>query len=204
MKPNAIPNKECLAKLWAHESLRVFCDRLIDDDDRKYFQTMVCDSLKVQFKMGFTYEDLFESEQKLVFADYTKMGVPREDRKYEEVTDTSKMPQLFADYLDEYNAENKEMKLVFFWDACDHISRLARVLRQPRGNAMLVGVGGSGKQSLTRFAAYMSEMKCFQIELTKGYGVVKFREDLKKCFMTAGTEKTEEGAIGQPIVFLFA
>ena len=72
------------------------------------------------------------------------------------------------------------MRLVFFWDAIEHVSRLARVLRQPRGNAMLVGVGGSGKQSLTRFAAYLAEMKCFQIELTKGYGYMEFREDLKK------------------------
>ena len=204
MKPQAIPNKECLAKLWAHESLRVFCDRLIDDEDRKYFMDMIIDALKVQFKMGWSYEDLFDSEQKLVFGDYTKMGTPRDDRKYEEVADTTKLPQLFADYLDEYNAENKEMRLVFFWDACDHVNRLARVLRQPRGNAMLVGVGGSGKQSLTRFAAFMSEMKCFQIELTKGYGINEFREDLKKCFFTAGIEKTEDGKIGVPIVFLFA
>merc|ERR1719230_223941 len=154
--------------------------------------------------MSWSHEELFESEQKLVFGDYTKMGVAREDRKYEEVTDTTKMSQLFTDYLDEYNAENKEMRLVFFWDACDHVSRLARVLRQPRGNAMLVGVGGSGKQSLTRFAAFISEMKCFQIELTKGYGYNEFREDLKKLYFTAGTEKTEDGKIGCPIVFLFA
>jgi len=204
MKPSQIPSKETLAKLWAHEALRVFSDRLIDDSDRAYFGGMIVDSLKVQFKMSYTYEDLFESEQKLVFGDYTKMGTAREDRKYEEVVDTTKLSQLFCDYLDEYNAENKEMRLVFFWDAIDHISRLARVLRQPRGNAMLVGVGGSGKQSLTRFAAYMSDMKCFQIELTKGYGVNEFREDLKKCFFTAGSDKTEEGEIGTPIVFLFA
>ena len=204
MRPTAIPSKETLAKLWAHESLRVFCDRLIDDEDRNYFTGMVADALKVQFKMSWSHEELFESEQRLVFGDYTKMGVPREDRKYEEVADTSKLSQLFTDYLDEYNAENKEMRLVFFWDACDHISRLARVLRQPRGNAMLVGVGGSGKQSLTRFSAFMSEMKCFQIELTKGYGYNEFREDLKKLYFTAGTEKTEDGKIGCPIVFLFA
>ena len=113
--------------------------------------------------MPWSHEELFESEQKLVFGDYAKMGVPRDDRRYEEIADTGKLPQLFADYLDEYNPENKEMRLVFFWDAIDHVSRLARVLRQPRGNAMLVGVGGSGKQSLTRFASFMAEMRCFQV-----------------------------------------
>lgn len=124
----------------------------------------VAEALKVAFKMPWSHEELFESDTKLVFGDYGKMGVPREDRRYEEIADTSKLSQLFTDYLDEYNSENKEMRLVFFWDAIDHVSRLARVLRQPRGNAMLVGVGGSGKQSLTRFASFMAEMKCFQAQ----------------------------------------
>ena len=42
------------------------------------------------------------------------------------------------------------MNLVFFKDAMEHISRVARVLRLEKGNAMLVGVGGSGRQSLAR------------------------------------------------------
>ena len=150
--------------------MRVFCDRLIDNDDREYFRTLISDYVKAQFKLPWTKEELFEGENKLVFGDYMRMGVPREDRRYEDVPDTSKIPKLFGDYLDEYNAENKEMRLVFFWDACDHVSRLARVLRQPRGNAMLVGVGGSGKQSLTRLAAFISSMQVFQLKLTASYG----------------------------------
>lgn len=47
---------------------------------------------------------------------------------------------------------------------------------------MLVGVGGSGKQSLTRFAAHISGFKTFQIELSRGYGAAEFREDLKKLY----------------------
>ena len=61
------------------------------------------------------------------------------------------------------------MHTVFFMDAVEHITRIARILRQPRGNAMLVGVGGSGKSSLTRFATCMGGFKIFSVELTRGW-----------------------------------
>ena len=74
------------------------------------------------------------------------------------------------------------MPAVFFQDAIEHVVRVSRVLRQPRGNVMLVGVGGSGKQSLTRFAAHVGGFNTYQIELSRGYGNAEFREDLKKLY----------------------
>jgi dynein heavy chain len=62
----------------------------------------------------------------------------------------------FQDYLEDYNrTASKQMKLVFFMDCIEHITRLARTFRSERGNALLVGVGGVGKKSLTRLASHL-------------------------------------------------
>ena len=104
--------------------------------------------------------------------------------------------QVMVEFMMGYNVEfNKEDDLVFFEDAVLHLSRLTRVLRQPRGNALLVGVGGSGRQSLVRMAAFMADQKCFQIAVTRGYGMVEFRDDLKKALLDAGCDD-------KPMVFL--
>jgi len=101
------------------------------------------------------------------------------------------------EYLEEYNSSVKnQMKLVMFLDACDHVSRISRVVRQPLGNALLLGVGGSGRQSLSRLSTYMANYKLFQIEVVKGYGMQNWREDVKRALMQAGVEN-------KPTTFLF-
>ncbi len=56
------------------------------------------------------------------------------------------------------------------------VTRLVRVISQLRGNMLLVGIGGSGRQSLTRLAAYICKFTVFQVEVTKQYRKQEFRE----------------------------
>ncbi len=196
IKPANMPDSRTFVRLWIHECCRVFQDRLISMEDKTWFSQTLHSLLKSKFSLEWDYNETFV-KNRILFGDYLKMGVTGDDRLYEQIAEPQKLSRLFENYLEEYNLSRpKTMNLVFFMDCIEHVSRIARVIRTPRGNCMSVGVGGSGKQSLTRLAAFMADYKCVQIELTRGYGSNEFREDIKKLFMIAGVERA-------PVVFLF-
>lgn len=75
----------------------------------------------------------------------------------------------------------KGINIVLFDDAIRHLLRISRIIQLSRGSALLVGVGGSGKQTLTRLAAFIGRhKKCKQIILTKNYANKDFFEDFKE------------------------
>mmetsp|Transcript_119545 Transcript_119545/g.274003 ORF Transcript_119545/g.274003 Transcript_119545/m.274003 type:complete len:100 (-) Transcript_119545:218-517(-) len=91
-----------------------------------------------------------------------------DSRTYDEVPDLPKMKEKLEEYLDDYNNEHThQMPLVIFLDFGEHVARICRIVDQPSGNALLLGVGGSGRQSSSRLAAYICESQVFQIEVRR-------------------------------------
>eukprot|EP00937_MAST-01D_sp_MAST-1D-sp2_P000693 g693.t1 len=208
VKPHEAFDADAAVRLWTHECLRVFGDRLVDDHDRNWFLEH-CKGMSIKF-FGKKFEAVFAHLQpaegeiglndvrKLVWGDYMKADLVPENRPYEEVIDMEELGTVMDNYLVEFNAmSRKQMNLVMFLFAIEHVSRVARVLKMPGGNALLVGVGGSGRQSVSRLAAFICDFEVKQIEISKQYGKLEWRDDLKALLSAAGTGQRE-------ILFLFS
>ena len=167
-------------RLWCHEVMRVFYDRLTDDRDRLWLIELLRERVKTRFGQDFDKicKHLQTDEngdaigipqaRRLLFGDFE---FPDSKRTYEEMKNPDNVIQVCNTYLEEYNSVSKKpMELVLFLFMIEHITRICRVLRSPGGNALLVGVGGSGRQSCTRLAASIMDYTVVEIEISKTYG----------------------------------
>uniref|UniRef100_A0A8D3BG74 AAA+ ATPase domain-containing protein n=1 Tax=Scophthalmus maximus TaxID=52904 RepID=A0A8D3BG74_SCOMX len=180
-------------RVWRNECLRIFHDRLIDETDKALVQGHIKNLIEEHFKSDM--EAVIRDP--ILFGDYRTALSETEPRVYEDILDFDASKALFQEILGEYNENMARMYLVLFDDALDHLTRVHRIIRIDRGHALLVGVGGSGKQSLTKLAAFAAGCEVFEIALSRGYGETNLREDLKTLYLKLGIENKK-------VVFLFS
>nr|XP_046243361.1 dynein axonemal heavy chain 10 [Scatophagus argus] len=191
-KPDRFLTVTQFVRVWRNECLRIFHDRLIDKSDKALVQGHIKNLIEEHFKsdMDAVMRD------PILFGDYRAALSETESRVYEDIQDYSASKALFQGILEEYNENKSQMNLVLFDDALEHLTRVHRIIRIDRGHALLVGVGGSGKQSLTKLAAFSADCEVFEITLSRGYSESNFREDLKTLYLKLGIENKK-------MVFLF-
>ncbi|XP_070580768.1 dynein axonemal heavy chain 3-like [Ptychodera flava] len=205
LMPNThLQETDKLIRLWIHEVYRVFYDRLIDDKDRITFFEIIKEMTQSHFKVSIdkvlshlspSGKVIDDNIRSLFFGDY--MNPDADIKIYDEVVDLKELTAVMEHYLEEYNMISKApMSLVMFKFAIEHISRISRVLKQDNGHALLIGIGGSGRQSATKLATFMADYDLFQIEITKNYTKTEWRDDIRKLMVKAGCE-------GKQTTFLF-
>lgn len=143
--------------------MRVYHDRLVCQEDRLYFYKLLQDVCTNYFNttvLKFPDSDKnFLRPPVLLFGDFMN-AASKESRIYKEIINIEKLKVVLMENLMDFNMiHNKDMQIIFFIDAIEHITRIARILRSERGNALLVGVSGMGKQSLTKLASHINTYK---------------------------------------------
>lgn len=158
-----------------------------------------------------TYRNLCKSEKNPIFCSFLN-----EKMLYEEVVDMEYLKRFIENSIKEYNSNSDFVPLneLLFRDYIEHICRIVRVISQPMGHILLIGIGmrfmcflfkyylislflgGSGKSSLAKIASWLCKYSIFTIELTKSYGTSEFKEDLKLIY-------SETGIKNQPTSFVF-
>uniref|UniRef100_A0A672VBK3 Dynein axonemal heavy chain 17 n=1 Tax=Strigops habroptila TaxID=2489341 RepID=A0A672VBK3_STRHB len=179
--PACLKQPQDLVKLYLHESTRVYRDKMVEEKDYGTFD-------KIQLEMVKKFYDSHVVKQTKRMNVYCHFAKGISEPCYRPVPTWEELNQILVEALDNYNEVNPAMNLVLFEDAMCHVCRINRILESPRGNALLVGVGGSGKQSLTRLAAFISSLEVFQITLRKGYGIPELKADLANQYLKAGVK----------------
>lgn len=119
-----------------------------------------------------------------IFTSFHKDG----DNMYQPAPDWKTLKRALMEKLHVYNESNPAMNLELYKQAMEHVARIVRIIEQPRGNALLVGVGGSGKQSLAKLASSICGFDVFQITVTGSYGMADLKLDLQQLYIKAGVK----------------
>lgn len=180
-----------MIRLWVHECERVFADRMITEQDLTRYMELV-EVVAKKYYDGVNQEQVFARPN--IFTTFTFQSAD-DEMTYTGISDAGKLRSVVQDKLNEYNESNAVMNLVLFDMAVEHICRTTRTIDKPRGNCLLVGVGGSGKQSLARLSSFICGCDVFQITVTSSFGVNDFKENLLELFTKAGIK-------GQPTSFI--
>eukprot|EP01022_Parablepharisma_sp_SALTPOND_P028312 TRINITY_DN70784_c2_g1_i1.p1 TRINITY_DN70784_c2_g1~~TRINITY_DN70784_c2_g1_i1.p1 ORF type:complete len:4393 (-),score=612.94 TRINITY_DN70784_c2_g1_i1:3426-16604(-) len=194
--PHAIKKEEDMIKLWAHESIRVFHDRLVSTKDREVFMKLLKGHMKEHFEKEW---DSLVSSEPLIFSNFVPCVYPDGDTTkepisgiYAEVADMALLKSTMESYLNKYNAETQKGKLeiVLFMSAIEHIAQILRVITLPHGHVLLVGVGGSGRRSLTSLATFIGKFHLYKVEPSRKYRVAEWRADLRNLMSMTGVDRT--------------
>ena len=164
-----------IVRLCVHEFTRVFFDRMTCLEDEESFFTILTnvlrsklrDDLKMSMKGVFPPNLPYETPailSYLRFSDILSEGISAGERVYNEIVNSSKLETTLESFMEDYNLSSKTpMSLVIFQYAADHIIRLLRILRMRGGHGMLIGLGGSGRMSLTKLATFIREYEFFEV-----------------------------------------
>ncbi|KAK1226991.1 dynein heavy chain [Marasmius sp. AFHP31] len=175
IRPLEMLSVEGLVRVWAHEALRLFQDRLVTEEERVWTDEHI-DAYAMEHFPTINRDEALN--RPILFSNWTSKDYIPVDRETLREYTKARLRVFYEEELD--------VPLVLFNDVLDHVLRIDRVFRQIQGHLLLIGVSGSGKTTLSRFVAWMNGLSIFQIKVSNKYTGDDFDEDLRTVLRRAG------------------
>ncbi|UZJ53926.1 hypothetical protein CBS101457_003246 [Exobasidium rhododendri] len=168
---------EGLVRVWAHEALRIFADRLIDVEEREWTDASI-DSIAQKHFPTIDHEEALL--RPIVFSNW----LSKDTRSVE----IGALRSHTKARLQQYSEEELDTKLVLFDSVLLLATAIDRVLPQRQGHLLLIGVSGSGRTTIARFVAWMNGLSTFSISTSRKYSMTDFDEDLRTVLKRSGCQ----------------
>eukprot|EP01135_Chromosphaera_perkinsii_P000864 Nk52_evm27s152 gene=Nk52_evmTU27s152 len=175
-----------LARLWSHECRRTYGDRLATPSDCQLFEYLITEASKKYF------EDIDQKQIHIAPLIYTSLVVHENvfynkfaASNFTRIDDYNTAKIRLEELLRLHNNIHPNMDLILFNDVIEHICKLTRILSLPyeRGSALLIGSPGSGKQSLTKLAAFICGFEIYRLTTNE---LEVFKSDFTSLYLKAG------------------
>ena len=115
--------------------------------------------------MVISHETSIEKNKTLLLFYLLVSVLERENNEFDEMPNKLRRAEAAIGKLKDYNSVTETpMNLILFDFAISHLARIVRILLIPGGHGLLVGMGGSGRQSLTRLAAHVAQTQLIQFD----------------------------------------
>ncbi|KAI4474528.1 hypothetical protein M0802_015568 [Mischocyttarus mexicanus] len=199
IQKESVDTKIVFIRLWVHETLRVFGDRISDNDDKEILYQSIKEAVRKYFKDSFEsafdhlpkFEDnkiTKDSLKYLLFGNFIESDkTSSKYRKYEEINSLEILKNNILSYMNNYNNINKEkIDIVMTRQMLIYLVEICRILSMPGGNAIIISTIRSGKKSITKLAAYIQKQSFFEPTTDSYYNFNIWKDDLKKILRTCG------------------
>lgn len=196
---------------FSYEARRIFCDRLLSEDDRLYAEARLSDVVAKHLQVG------YETDVLELYSSWLSTASGHGKRpRFESISDATKFRDLIYQRLRVFaeeeglggswmsgttsdvitDASGMIDQFAVTDDVLTHLTRIERILSQSLGHAVLMGAPGTGKKTLARFAAWMLSMQVYQIHSHASYTEDDFADDLRGILRRAGVD-------GRQIMMIF-
>lgn len=166
---------EELVRIWAHEGLRLFSDRLAENDGKVWTDRLI-DTVARESFPNCSFDEALK--RPILYSNWLS-------RHYTTV-DKQELHQFVTARMRTFCEEVVDVPLILYDDLLDHVLRIDRVLRQPQGHLILIGPSSSGRTTLTRFVCWMNGIRSTQLKTTRSYSHESFAADLRNILKQTG------------------